>query len=89
MCSYDTQTVDTRADAQTGCVDQYRVQARGLSVERGGIMYWTYRNHQPVRSFNTQVEAVKYARERQKQENLLAQYPGKWTVNYQGHDIPI
>lgn len=52
-------------------------------------MYWTYRNHQPIRSFNTQKQAVKYAQKRQIQENLEYPKPGKWTVNYQGSDIPL
>ena len=52
-------------------------------------MYWTYRNHQPVRVFNTQKQAVEYAQKRQMQEQIEYPNPGKWTVNYQGTDIPI
>ena len=52
-------------------------------------MYWTYRNHRPVRCFNTQNEAVDYAQKRQRQETIEYPIAGKWTVNYQGHDIPI
>ena len=52
-------------------------------------MYWTYRNHQAVRSFNTQKQAVEYAQKRQDQENIYTPNPGNWTVNYQGADIPL
>lgn len=52
-------------------------------------MYWVYRNHQPVRSFHTQTEAIGYAQARQEQEDFELPRSGKWTVNYQGHDIPI